>query len=120
MFLVKNNVWPKGPEILMTRGDSGELDVGVTDENGEPYELQSGDVVTFKVKRSSRDPDDAAVITKTLGYGDDMVVELEPSDTAGLPLGEYYFFCRIVYASTSKPDTFIGGDSRYPGKLTLV
>ena len=117
MFQVKSNVWPKGPEVYLTRGDTAAIDVGITDDSGEPYVLEDGDVVTFKVFRNAMDP--TAVITKTLTYGDDMVVDLEPSDTASLPLGEYIFKCKIEY-SNDEVDTFIGGDSRYPGKLTLL
>lgn len=120
MFQVKNQVWPKGPLIILTRGNTAAINVGATDENGEPYELEDGDTITFKVKKSVMDPDSAAVITKTLSYGDDPVVMLSSSDTADLDLGEYVFFCKINVVSSSDVDTFIGGTVEHPGVLRLV
>lgn len=49
MFEIKGNV------IKITKGDSAVLDIALTDETGQPYEMSSGDrlVITVRLKPGS-------------------------------------------------------------------
>lgn len=77
------------------RGDTGSFDFTLTekDEHGEetPYILVEGDVVTFTVKKSTKD--ETALIQKIgVASGESTVSYIiEPSDTEGLKYGNYYY-----------------------------
>ena len=98
----------KGKRINMTRGDTLVAEVGISNPDGTPYELQSGDSVRFKMTDV---PGGASLIVKDITS--DMVLRLDPDDTNCLPFGSYFFDVEMTYADGTV-DTFIP-----EGTLTL-
>lgn len=79
--------------ICIVRGTTNEFSVSIIDESsGDKYELQSGEVVRFGVKKS---PNDATyIVSKTITTADsegDFPFTLTPNDTINLPFGSYYY-----------------------------
>lgn len=80
MFKVDNN------NIRMIRGDSGVFTVTITDTNGTPVELTDSDVLTFTLRRTTRDP--TIVLQKIIASGE---LNIKPADTEGLTFGAYIY-----------------------------
>ena len=80
MFKVDNN------NISMVRGDSGVFTITITDTNGTPVELTEGDVLTFTLRRTARNP--AIVLQKNIAGGE---LNIKPADTEGLTFGAYVY-----------------------------
>ena len=80
MFKVENN------NISMIRGDSGVFTITITDTNGTPVELTDGDVLTFTLRRTARNP--AIVLQKNIVGGE---LDIKPADTEGLTFGTYVY-----------------------------
>ena len=72
MFKVNNN------NISIIRGDSGVFTITITDTNGNPVELTDGDVLTFTLRRSARNP--AIVLQKIIAGGE---LDIKPSRYRG-------------------------------------
>lgn len=85
MFLIE------GTTIQLTRGDSAEFDIAVTDASGNPYELQDGDEIKFTVKRSVYDKN--ALIQKTGSR-----IRINPEDTAELSYKKYVYDVQVTMA----------------------
>lgn len=95
MVNVSNN------NIYITRGDSADIQISITESTGEEYTLQDGDTVTFTVKKTVNDTD--AVISKNITDGN---LHLSPDDTAGLDYGAYVYDCQLT-TSDGRVCTFI-------------
>lgn len=95
MVNVNNN------NIYITRGDSADIEISITESTGEEYTLQDGDTITFTVKKSTRATD--AVISKQIT---DWYVHLAPVDTANLDYGVYVYDCQLT-TSDGRVCTFI-------------
>ena len=80
MFKVENN------NISMVRGDSGVFTITITDTNGTPVELTEGDVLTFTLRRTARNP--TIIMQKIIAGGE---LNIKPSDTEGLAFGAYVY-----------------------------
>lgn len=80
MFKVQNN------NISLIRGDSGVFTVTITDTNGTPVELTDSDVLTFTLRRTTRDP--TIVLQKIIAGGE---LDIKPADTEGLTFGAYIY-----------------------------
>lgn len=78
-------------DIRMVRGTSRTFSVSVTDANGNPYTLQSGEKLIFGVKKQAADEE--LLICKVVTDCVDGVctVELDPEDTIELAVGKYYY-----------------------------
>ena len=78
-------------DIEIIRGTSNTFEVEVTDANGEPYTLASGESIIFGVKKRATHMD--YVLKKVVTESTDGVctVILAPEDTASLPFGKYFF-----------------------------
>lgn len=74
-----------GNSIFLTRGDSAELTLSLTDSQGSPYDF-SGDTVRFGVKRNAFDAE--CVIEKTVTDGK---ITFAPEDTESLEFGDYLY-----------------------------
>lgn len=111
MYTVNNTT------IKMTRGDTAIIQVAMT-RNGQPYELQEGDVVRFALKRAAMNAkkteysDAKPLIKKTIGG--DLVLRIDPQDTKPLGFGEYAYDIEITFAD-GEVDTFI-----HDAMLTLL
>ena len=92
--------------ITLTRGDTGYLEIEITDENDYKYGLEQGDTLIFTVKNNPRCPD--ALIQKRFT---DLNVKIEPKDTQTLSFGSY---CYDVQLTQSNGDvTTIVGPARF-------
>lgn len=90
-----------GKTIIMTRGDTARIRFTLK-MDGEPYELQEGDVVRFAL--NTADHLDEPIITKELT---DYTVTLDPADTKDLDFGTYYYDVQIVFAESGDTLTYI-------------
>lgn len=75
--------------ISITRGDTPTFNVSLTDAEGEAYELQSGDVLTFTVKASTK-VSDPVLIQKEMNSATGASFRLTEDDTA-LDYGTYRY-----------------------------
>lgn len=98
--------------ISFTRGDTPTFTVGVTDANGEPYELQEGDRLTFTVKASTKVAD-PVLIQKVMTAETGPTFRLSAEDSS-LPYGSYRY---DVELSTAGGDVFTVVK---PDKLTVT
>lgn len=82
MFTIEND------DIRISKGDSsGKFSAELQNEEGEPYELQSGDMLLLRVKRRTTD-DDALI---EIECDTDMQFELLPEHTKDLGCGGYKY-----------------------------
>ena len=88
MFQIINNV------ISLTRGDTANFTLKITDADGSNYDY-SEDNVLFTVKTSVYTNE--IILQKTVQYGEDIVIEHD--DTASLPYGEYWFDVQLTNAA---------------------
>lgn len=86
-------------KVELTRGDTAWLTVNVTNDSGEPYEIQNGDKLTLSLKKSVKDAE--AVLSKTVEGSD--TFHIEPKDTSGLSFAKYKY---DVELTTSNGDVF--------------
>ena len=81
-------------EVILTRGDSADIIVKITDANGDIYTPAEGDVIKFTLKKNCNTSD--IIIQKTLVNS---VISLQPADTKDLPYGTYYFDVQLTTAA---------------------
>lgn len=84
----------KNGEIKLTRGDTAYLSVLVKIKDGEPYSVESNDVLTLTVKRDYSD-EEALIEKKITG---DTTFHIKPEDTKGLEFGIYVYDVQITTA----------------------
>lgn len=92
-----------GTTITMTRGDTLSLTIAITTQDGEPYEVQSGDEIRFAMKKLYTDAEpliEKVIDNETLG------LQLDPEDTKELPFGSYVYDVEITMEDGTV-DTFI-------------
>ena len=77
--------------LKIVRGTSASIGIELRDESGNVVTLESGEFLRFGVKRNARDTSYIIESTTTTAVGDYYVVSLEPSDTASLNFGRYYY-----------------------------
>ena len=93
----------KDNEIVLTQGNSAEIDITPLDEDGKPIELQEGDKVIFKVMWGCRN----RILKKELTAADwdseekTLKLILTPEDTVYLPEGNYAYDCLYIFADGS-------------------
>ncbi len=80
-------------EVILTRGDSADINVKITDANGDIYTLAEGDVIKFTLKKNCETSD--IIIQKTLVNS---IISLQPADTEDLSYGTYYFDVQLTTA----------------------
>lgn len=80
-------------DIVLTRGDSADIIVNITDANGDAYTPAEGDVIKFTLKKNCETSD--IIIQKTLVNS---IISLVPADTEALPYGIYYFDVQLTTA----------------------
>lgn len=88
--------------IELTRGDSAYLTLGLNDNDGNPYELQDGDIVRVQVRTAPN-------VGELLFEGQIDVVDgavvwhIRPADTSGKEVKTYYWDAQL---ETSNGDIF--------------
>lgn len=95
----------KKTTIFLTRGDTFKAQLSLTNEEGQPYEPQEGDVIRFACKKDYSDPDTEVLIVKEVPL-DTLILTLEPSDTKELAFGNYVYDIQLTTAA-GEVDTFI-------------
>ncbi len=97
-----------GSTISLTRGDTLCLNIELTKDD-EPYVPESGDLITFALKKSFTDP--VPLIRKDVHPGQDnsIVVEIVPADTKKLNFGTYKYDMQLTDVN-ARVYTFILGD----------
>lgn len=79
--------------ISIVRGTTMPLSITVTDADGEPYELQSGEKLLFGVKKDVNSS--SCIISKELtsaNYSDGAYqTSILPNDTGQLEFGRYFY-----------------------------
>lgn len=94
--------------IIITQGNTGEIDITPLDEDGKPHELQEGDKVIFKIMWQQRN----RILKKELTAADwdseeqALKMILNPQDTVFLPPEDYTYDCLYIFADGSAK-TFI-------------
>lgn len=87
--------------ISIIRGTTQNLLITITDEVGEIYKLQNGDVIRFGIKRNWQDTDYDVCkeIISDDTQNDEYIIALAPEDTFNLPAENYYFDVGLQTAS---------------------
>ena len=86
-----------GTKIYLTRGDSADISVTLTNMDGTPYELQPGDTVYFRMKQKVTNEESQILIEKTAYISqDEIVISLDEPDTMELPFGKYHYEIELV------------------------
>lgn len=100
-----------GKTINLTRGDSAEIAVTITEADGTAYTPASGDVITFTAKKNYSDT--SAAITKTINTST-LTLALDPADTsslgAGIPDGHYKYDIKLATAGGDVYTFIANGD----------
>lgn len=105
--------------LEMYRGDDESFDVAVVDKNGAPVNLTSSNL-RFTVKRSIKDADIAAVLSKTIGAGVVVTnpaggiarIDMDPADTSALTRSVLYVWDLQVQDSAGNVRTLADGELR--------
>lgn len=106
MFSVNENA------IRLTRGDTFVATISLTQDN-EPYTPVQGDIIRFIVKKAGLTANRTEYVDKTVRISKTipiatMQLRLDPTDTKGLPFGDYVYDLEIKFAS-GVVDTVIEG-----------
>lgn len=88
MLKVENNI------ISLTRGDSAFLNVEITNDDGEIYELEQGDVCEFTIKKYTSSAN--VLIQKEVLNGE---IRISPDDTKNLEYGQYVYDVQVTMAN---------------------
>ena len=97
--------------IILTRGDTLIVTIGIFDDTGQPYAPDDGDSVRFALKSAQMTlgkkefKDATPLIVKQIPM-DTLVLQLDPNDTSGLSFGDYVYDVELTHAS-GVVDTFI-------------
>lgn len=80
-------------KISIVRGTTNSFSISITDkETGEAYELETGEVLRFGIKKSPTDAEYVLVIDITeTNENDEYAFTILPSDTINQPFGMYYY-----------------------------
>ena len=90
--------------IHLTRGNTAIIDISITDDQGEEYNLHSGDVLEFSLKRSS--DFNNVLLNKRVTEKQFTFVT---NDTINLSFGTYKYDITL-FGGNGGVDTFISGD----------
>lgn len=92
MLKVENNA------IYLTRGDTAFLEIGLTDEHGDPYIPQPLDIVIFRLKKSASSK---PVLIEKIIDPETMVLELNENDTKSLKFDTYKYEIELTTADNN-------------------
>lgn len=79
--------------IILTRGDSRDIHIALTDSDGYPYIPVAGDEIWFTLKRSAYAED--MLLHKSIDP-DTLMVSFEEADTRDLVFGEYKYEVELI------------------------
>ena len=92
--------------IEATKGDTIIYPFVVVDNNKAIYQVQTGDVINFGMKKNYSDAE--CIVEKTID-NNTLTLVLEHDDTKGLEIGAYYYDIQITKAVNNEVHTFISG-----------
>lgn len=105
MVKISNNT------IHITRGDTLEVEIGISMEDGTEYVPASGDVIRFALKSSYRDEE--PLILRTID-NDTLILRLEAAETKQLPArNQAYVYDIELTTEDGTVDTFIAEGELY-------
>ena len=87
MLKITNN------EIYLTRGDTMQVELTLTNADGTAYEPAEGDEVIFRLRKNVNEG--TVLIEKSIDTST-MVLELAPEDTIPLSSGTYHYEVEII------------------------
>jgi len=79
--------------IFVTRGDSKQVKIALTDDEGYPYEPEVGDELWFRVKKTAYMED--ILIEKQIDNST-LIIDLVEMDTENLEFGEYRYEVELI------------------------
>lgn len=85
--------------MKIIRGTTNAFGISITDENGAPYTLETGQVLVFALKRNDEDMERVLVKTIARTANGEYYLELEPRDTADLDCGMYFYDVGLQHGS---------------------
>lgn len=92
-----------GTTITLTRGDTFEAVIHITDADGQAYTPAEGDLIRFAMKEDYDDPVPALTVDIPT---DTMLLVIRPEDTKRLSFGKYVYDIQLTGAD-GRVDTFI-------------
>jgi hypothetical protein len=92
--------------IEATKGDTIIMPFVVVNNDKSIYQVQSGDIINFGMKKNYSDAE--CIIEKTINV-DTLTLILEHDDTKGLEVGAYYYDIQITKAENNEVNTFMSG-----------
>lgn len=92
--------------IEATKGDTIIFPFVVVNNDKSIYQVQSGDVINFGLKKNYNDAE--CLIEKTID-NTTLTLVLEHDDTKGLEVGAYHYDIQIIKAANNEVHTFISG-----------
>lgn len=96
-----------GTNIAITRGDSGYITLGITDNKGRKYSLEDGDEIKVQVRTSPNNGD--LLFQGTIEYdedNDECIWHILPNDTHHAEVSTYYYDAQL-HLSNGDIFTFI-------------
>lgn len=93
-----------GNNIHLTRGDSAELSLEVTDQEGQPYTPKQGDEFIFSVKNN----DLVVPYELTKKFNSELEISITSEESSNFNFGVYLFDIKLV--NNGIVDTFIVGN----------
>ncbi len=91
MFTIEDN------NIYLTRGDTADITLTITQLDGSDYEVQEGDTLIFRMKKYATKEASEVLIEKTALVSDgEITFSLVPEDTLTLAFGEYRYEVELV------------------------
>ena len=98
-------------ELSVVRGTTNTFGLAIEYANGDDFTLEPSQVLVFGLKRKPHDEE--CVLVKTINHSVDgaFYLELEPSDTAELEAGTYFYDVGLqhgdsVFYNVIKPSVF--------------
>ena len=107
------NFGNSGELLSVPRGTTASFALTIIDkDSGQPYELETGQVLIFAVTNNMRDPLNNRVIIKKISnaVNDEYYLELTPDDTAELPIGKLYWYSIGLQSSNDVLYPIFGND----------
>lgn len=107
----------KGQSIYLTRGDSAEIAFNATNDDGTPYEFQTGDQVIFRMALKAGQKPIALIKECVVDVENNKaVLSLTPEDTANCVFKVYRYEVELIAIEDGGHFTFIEDQSFEIGK----
>lgn len=103
--------------IYLTRGDTAEIAVSLKKLDDTDYEMQTGDVLYFRMKKyATKDPSEILIEKTADVLNNEISFTIEPYDTESLAFGEYSYEVELVTGAEEQHYTVIADSEFVIGK----